>query len=221
MNTVSKNISRLRKEKGMTQDELAASLHVTRQTVSNWENEKNQPDIDTLTELAEIFGTDVNELIYGSKKTEYAPYQRRFVRAAAICAALVLLLLLARGILLPRFMHYTNSTYTHHLDYLFVSLLTDALLYWVLGYGLLSVFSLWFSCAVRRSKGLLLCALLALVPLVVMTLEYLLLTLALEKIPMLVFDSCLIHPWCKALFLHILPALSGILFFLNFSSSSR
>lgn len=62
---VGKNIKRYRTEKGMTQDELAEVLCVTRQAVSNWENEKTQPDIDTLNRIAETLGVTVEELIYG------------------------------------------------------------------------------------------------------------------------------------------------------------
>lgn len=40
MNTVSKNIKRLRVKNNITQDDLAEKMHVTRQTVSNWETEK-------------------------------------------------------------------------------------------------------------------------------------------------------------------------------------
>ena len=62
---VGKNIKRFRAEKGMTQDELAEVLNVTRQAVSNWENEKTQPDIDTLNSIAGTLGVTVEELIYG------------------------------------------------------------------------------------------------------------------------------------------------------------
>lgn len=62
---VGKNIKRYRTEKGMTQDELAEVLCVTRQAVSNWENEKTQPDIETLNRIAETLGVTVEELIYG------------------------------------------------------------------------------------------------------------------------------------------------------------
>lgn len=68
MNVVSDSIKKLRKEKGMTQDELAEKLCVTRQAVSNWEMGKTQPDIETLTKLAEIFGVSVERIIYGKEK---------------------------------------------------------------------------------------------------------------------------------------------------------
>ena len=67
MNKVSHTIKRLRLEKNMNQDQLAEQLHVTRQAVSNWETGKTQPDIDTLTSIAEFFGVSVEYLIYGKE----------------------------------------------------------------------------------------------------------------------------------------------------------
>jgi len=68
MNVVKDSIKKLRKEKGMTQDELAEKLNVTRQAVSNWEMGKTQPDIDTLTKLAEVFDVSAELIIYGEDK---------------------------------------------------------------------------------------------------------------------------------------------------------
>ena len=64
---VGKNIKRLREAKGMTQEQLAEKLNVTRQAVSNWENEKTQPDIDTLHRISQELDTSIEELIYGTK----------------------------------------------------------------------------------------------------------------------------------------------------------
>lgn len=70
MNVVSNSIKKLREERGMTQDELAEKLNMTRQAVSNWETGKTQPDIETLTRLAEIFDVSVERIIYGSERKE-------------------------------------------------------------------------------------------------------------------------------------------------------
>ena len=64
-NTVGKNIVKLRKEQGMSQEQLAQKLHVTRQAVSNWETGRSQPDLDMLEALASAFGTDILVVIYG------------------------------------------------------------------------------------------------------------------------------------------------------------
>ncbi len=68
MDQIGKNIKAYREAKGLTQEQLADQMGVTRQAVSNWENMKTQPDIDTLFRLAQIFGISVEELIYGEKR---------------------------------------------------------------------------------------------------------------------------------------------------------
>lgn len=68
MAKVSKNIKKLRTENKMTQGELADKINVTRQTVSSWENDRTQPDIEMLELLAEALGTGIEELIYGEKR---------------------------------------------------------------------------------------------------------------------------------------------------------
>ena len=68
MQLVGKTISSLRKEKNMTQMELADRLGISFQAVSNWERGQTMPDIAKLGELAEIFGVTIDELL-GSKKS--------------------------------------------------------------------------------------------------------------------------------------------------------
>lgn len=68
MPKISKNIKKLRAEHNLTQDALAEKIHVTRQAISNWENDKTKPDIEALESLAKAFEVDIEELIYGEKK---------------------------------------------------------------------------------------------------------------------------------------------------------
>lgn len=68
MKQIGKNIKKYRMKMGMTQDQLAEKLCVTRQAVSNWETGKTQPSIETLTALASLFGICVEELIYGKAR---------------------------------------------------------------------------------------------------------------------------------------------------------
>ena len=56
-------ISTLRKEKGMTQLELAEKMGVTDKAVSKWERDLSFPDINSFPKLAEIFGVTVDELM--------------------------------------------------------------------------------------------------------------------------------------------------------------
>lgn len=88
MSDVSKNIRRFRNQKQMTQEELAAALHVTRQTVSNWEMSRSYPDLDMVVKLAEALGTDPNALLYPPRPTS----ARRRYRPVAYTAIFITLL---------------------------------------------------------------------------------------------------------------------------------
>ncbi len=68
MAKVSKNIKKMRNERKLTQDSLAEKINVTRQTVSSWENDRTQPDIEMLGVLADVFGVSLEEIIYGEKR---------------------------------------------------------------------------------------------------------------------------------------------------------
>lgn len=57
------NIKKLRKAKGLSQDELAIKLNVVRQTISKWENGLSVPDSEMLLTIAEELGTTVNALL--------------------------------------------------------------------------------------------------------------------------------------------------------------
>lgn len=64
------NIKNLRKEKGLSQEELAIKLNVVRQTVSKWERGLSVPDSSMLITLAEELGTSVNVLLGESVEDE-------------------------------------------------------------------------------------------------------------------------------------------------------
>lgn len=63
-------IRELRKEKGLTQKELAEELHITDRAVSKWERGLSAPDIALLEPLAELLGVSVGELIRGGRTAE-------------------------------------------------------------------------------------------------------------------------------------------------------
>ena len=60
-------IKRKRKEKGLTQTELAEKLGITNQAISKWERGKNCPDISLLKDLCKILNIDINELLSGKE----------------------------------------------------------------------------------------------------------------------------------------------------------
>lgn len=68
--TIGMRIQRARKEKGLTQSELAEKLFVSAQAVSKWENDQAYPDITVLDSLSEILGTEIDYLIKGKKESE-------------------------------------------------------------------------------------------------------------------------------------------------------
>ena len=68
MTKISKNIKRLRMLQNMSQEELAQKLFVSRQAVSSWENNRTQPDLDMIKKISELFGVEVEELLYGEKR---------------------------------------------------------------------------------------------------------------------------------------------------------
>lgn len=63
-------LQELRKEKGLTQEQLAESLYVARRTVSRWETGSNMPDLDILVELSDLYEVDLREILSGERKSE-------------------------------------------------------------------------------------------------------------------------------------------------------
>lgn len=63
-------LKELRKEKGITQEQVAEKLNVSARTVSRWETGRNMPDISLLVEIAELFDVTIPEIINGERKDE-------------------------------------------------------------------------------------------------------------------------------------------------------
>ncbi|MCR5805129.1 MAG: helix-turn-helix domain-containing protein [Clostridia bacterium] len=109
-------LKELRKEKGLTQEQVANTFNVTNRTVSRWETGSNMPDISLLVAIAEFYDVDVREIIDGERKSDnmdkevkevaekmadYAGQEKRgplkFIRGISIaCVALSGLLLAGR-----------------------------------------------------------------------------------------------------------------------------
>lgn len=60
---IGNQILNIRKEQQMTQEEFGKLFHVTRQTVSNWENEKSYPDLQILVEISNRFDVSLDTLL--------------------------------------------------------------------------------------------------------------------------------------------------------------
>ena len=88
MRDIGKNIKTARLNQGLTQDQLAEKIHTTRQTVSNYETGKSNPDLDMLIIIAQALGCDIHRLIYGNKVDE-SKKRRLILTALAAVFALV------------------------------------------------------------------------------------------------------------------------------------
>lgn len=81
---IGKQIKKYRTEANLSQEELADKIFVSRQTISNWENDKNYPDIKSLVLMSDVFRVSLDNLIKGDlermKKEidtqEYAKFQK-------------------------------------------------------------------------------------------------------------------------------------------------
>ena len=63
-------LKQLRKEKNLTQEQLAEQFFVSARTVSRWETGSNMPDLSVLVELADYYDVDIREIIDGERKSE-------------------------------------------------------------------------------------------------------------------------------------------------------
>lgn len=95
---ISRQIKKYRQEFKLSQEDLAEKIFVTRQTISNWENDKNYPDINSLVLLSNLFGTSLDILVKGDleqmkeeiKMEDIAVLKRDSTIFAVLLAATVL-----------------------------------------------------------------------------------------------------------------------------------
>ncbi|MDD5922492.1 MAG: helix-turn-helix transcriptional regulator [Eubacteriales bacterium] len=75
-------LKELRKEKNLTQENLAEQLNVSGRTISRWETGSNMPDIGMLVEIADFYGVSIPEIINGERKSENMNQETRVAAAA-------------------------------------------------------------------------------------------------------------------------------------------
>lgn len=63
-------LKELRKEKGVTQEQLAEQFNISNRTISRWENGNNMPDLDILIEISDYYEVDLREILNGERKSE-------------------------------------------------------------------------------------------------------------------------------------------------------
>lgn len=120
---IGNKIYQLRKLSGMTQEQLAEKLNISRQTLSKWENESNMPDIESIVHMSKLFQISLDELLLDEKEEQIQQitledlariytYNRKM--SLLLCTGLLFLVI---GILLAAFEKMLQST-TLSLNYL-------------------------------------------------------------------------------------------------------
>ncbi len=91
---IGKQIRKYRTERKLSQDDLADKVYVTRQTISNWENDRNYPDIRSLVLLSNVFGISLDILVKGDleqmKEEIKAEDIRKFKRDSWVYAVMLI-----------------------------------------------------------------------------------------------------------------------------------
>ena len=86
---------------GLTQEVVAEKINVSRQTISNWENEKSYPDIISVIELSNLYSTSLDDLLKGDSKmiehleesTNVVKSNKKLIGAISLNIAVVILLI--------------------------------------------------------------------------------------------------------------------------------
>lgn len=96
---IGSRIKARRSAAGLSQEELAEQVFVTRQTLSNWENNKTYPDINSLLRLSAVFKVSLDELVKGDiekmKEQINAEDIRSFRRESRIFTVLIIIMVLS------------------------------------------------------------------------------------------------------------------------------
>ena len=147
MRGIGKNIKVLRERKKLTQEQLADQLFVTRQTVSNYENDRSHPDIEMLKKIADILDVDANTIIYG---IELTPEQRRERKTFVIAVILTSVLGLIWFFLAPLAQEYQTTHFNTTPQMLIqIFMMPSCLL--MLGWTLMESFHIFLGA--KRFKG--------------------------------------------------------------------
>ena len=96
--TIGERLLKLRKERNLSQEELANVLDVSRQTISKWETDQSTPDFDKIIPLCEYFGITSDELLTGNfniNEAKKANVKSNFARNIAVAVMLYIFAIIA------------------------------------------------------------------------------------------------------------------------------
>ena len=110
---IGKKLKDARMKSGFTQETVAEKINVSRQTISNWENEKSYPDIISVIALSDLYSTSLDDLLKGDREmmehleecTNVVKSTRKLI-GAIILNAVTVILLIALSMLLPDKSYY-------------------------------------------------------------------------------------------------------------------
>lgn len=110
---IGKKLKDARTKSGFTQETVAEKINVSRQTISNWENEKSYPDIISVIELSSLYSISLDDLLKGDdammehlqESTNVVKSNQKLLRAI-ILNIIVVILLVTLGMLLPSKSYY-------------------------------------------------------------------------------------------------------------------
>lgn len=212
MDRFTQNLRRARKAAGLTQQQLADRLHVTRQSVSSWELGRTEPDLQTLTELAEVFETDAGSLLGEAGRPAYPHLQKRFVTGFAVCAGLLLMLFCLELGLFAYWRKLALHDYGVALYAALWKLSVPPLLWYASGVGAVCFFAMWspVRCGKRARSALFLGALALGLPVLVLMAQYLAVALGNLDGVRVWLAPLLRRPAGRIAMQIILPGLSGI-----------
>lgn len=110
---IGKKLKIARIEAGLTQEKAAEKINVSRQTISNWENEKSYPDIISVIALSDLYSVSLDELLKGDQKmAEHLEESTNVVKSnkkltgAILLNIILMILLIALNMLLPEGTYY-------------------------------------------------------------------------------------------------------------------
>lgn len=110
---IRKKLKNARIEAGLTQEKAAEKINVSRQTISNWENEKSYPDIISVIALSDLYSVSLDELLKGDQKmAEHLEESTNVVKSnkkltgAILLNIILMILLIALNMLLPEGTYY-------------------------------------------------------------------------------------------------------------------
>ena len=126
-------LKELRKEKEMTQEQLAEKFNVSSRTVSRWENGNNMPDLDILIEISDYYEVNLREILNGERKSEIVNKEiketvlqavdytnteaEKYNKRVRICNSIALLLIVAYMSLKDTGIYMDNHIIRNGLDF--------------------------------------------------------------------------------------------------------